>query len=337
VKTPSNNQRFTLRQTLIVKLCLTIAILALPAYAVTNELVGSSESHSIEKFDSSGNWIKTFASTGPWISVGIAASPITGNVFAATATSLILRYTKTGIPLGSGGSYWNTFDLSSLVGSNPVESLLFDPSGNLYVATIYGTNGYQVMIFKYSASQLSKKKPAPAGSPWPIVTTTGRGDQMAWDVSGNICIASFASPNTVQCYNPGTGALAFDYASEIQPKSIQPVGLAFGPNNNLIANSVFPGEIWVEATARAGPMNELASGMVGDVGWLTVDSAGTLYMPSFHNAEARYGNCTAPFYACMDYDFSSDVVYKIDPSSGAVTNFISTHLWGPYQMIFVPF
>jgi hypothetical protein len=30
---------------------------------VTNELVGSAESHSIEKFDSSGNWIKTFAST----------------------------------------------------------------------------------------------------------------------------------------------------------------------------------------------------------------------------------------------------------------------------------
>jgi hypothetical protein len=61
----------------IVSLCLAIAIFASPAYAVTNELVGSSESHSIEKFDSAGNWTNTFASTGPWISMGIAASPVT--------------------------------------------------------------------------------------------------------------------------------------------------------------------------------------------------------------------------------------------------------------------
>jgi hypothetical protein len=44
----------------------TLAILC-AARAVVNELVGSSESRSIEKFGSSGAWLKTFASTGPWI------------------------------------------------------------------------------------------------------------------------------------------------------------------------------------------------------------------------------------------------------------------------------
>jgi hypothetical protein len=337
--TTNNNGRLTLGQTFIAALCLTIAILAPPAYAVTNELVGSSESHSIEKFNSSGIWIKTFASTGPWTPYGVAASPVTGDVFVATLTSTILRYNKSGSSFGPGGSYWTTFSLASLVGVNPLISLLFDSSGDLYVATDYGTSGYQVEIFKYSASQLLTKKPVPSGSP--IITTAGRGDQMAWDVLGNICIASFGGPpNTVQCYNPGTGTLTYDYASEIQAAGLAPVGLAFSANDNLIVSSVFTGKVYVEATPQVGPMNLLASGMVNDVGFLAVDSTGMLYLPSFHNPEGRYEgapplDCT--FYACMDYDFTSDVVYKIDPSTGTVTKFITKHIWGPYQMIFVPF
>jgi hypothetical protein len=160
MKTADNSKRFALGKTLTVTLCLTIALFALPAYAVTNELVGSAESHSIEKYDSSGNWIKTFASTGPYYPVGIAASPITGDVFAATLTSTILRYTKTGASFGPSGSYWSTFNMSSQVGSNPLQALLFDASGDLYLATNYGESGdgYTVEIFEYSAKELLKKK-----------------------------------------------------------------------------------------------------------------------------------------------------------------------------------
>jgi hypothetical protein len=327
----------TIGKNSVVSLCLAIAIFILPAYAVTNELVGSSESHSIEKFDSTGKWIRTFASTGPWISMGIAASPATDDVFVATITPTILRYNKSGAQFGPGGSYWTTFNIAALVGSNPIGSLLFDSSGNLYVSTIYGTSGYQVEIFKFTAAQLLTKTPVPSGPP--IITTAGRGDQMAWDVFGDICIASFIAPNTVQCYNPNTFALVFDYAAEIQAAGMQPVGLAFGPNNNLTANSVFTGEIWTEAVEQSGPMKLVASGMIEDVGWLAVDSSGMLYMPSFNNPGARYE--TSPyvcyFYSCMDYDFNSDVVYKIDPGTGTVTNFITQHIWGPYQMIFVSF
>jgi DNA-binding beta-propeller fold protein YncE len=328
--------KFAIGKASIATLCLTIAILTPPAYSVTNELVASSESHSIEKFDSGGNWIRTFASTGPWISLGIASSPVTGDVFVATITSTILRYNKSGFPFGPKGIYWSTFSLASLVGGNPIEGLLFDSSGNLYVSTYYGTSGYQVEIFRFSAGQLLKPAPLPSGPP--IVTTTGRGNQMAWDVFGNICIASFIAPNTVQCYNPTTAVLTHDYASEIQAASIQPVGLRFGPNNNLTVNSVFNGQVWVEAVEQVGPMNLLASGMTADVGFLAVGSDGMLYMPSFHNPEGRYeGSNFCSFYACMDYDFSSDVVYKIDPNNGTVTKFITTHIWGPYQLIFVPF
>jgi hypothetical protein len=169
----TNNKRFALGNALTITLCLTIALLALPAYAVTNELVGSAESHSIEKFDSTGNWIKTFASTGPYYPVGIAASPITGDVFAATLTSTILRYTKGGAPLGQSGSYWETFNTYPQAGVNPPEALLFDPSGNLYVATNYGESsaGYTVEIFKYLAKSLTKQAPQPVGLP--IITNTG--------------------------------------------------------------------------------------------------------------------------------------------------------------------
>jgi DNA-binding beta-propeller fold protein YncE len=319
----------------LVAFCLTLALLAIPANAVVNELVGSSESHSIEKFDNNGNWIKTFASTGPYVVNGLAASPVTGDVFATTNTPTILRYTKTGAAFGPKGSYWSSFNLSSLVGSNTIDSVLFDSSGNLYVATYYGTGGYQVVIIRFAAKEILKASPTSSGT---IATNLNRGFQMAWDVYGDLCLASWDS-ETVQCFNPGTGALVFDYASEMKGL-LEPGGLAFGPDNILTVSDLFTGEVWVEAVPRQGPMNELASGMVHDVYALAADNSGALYLPSFHNPEGRYEgqypyDCT--YYACMDGDFSSDLVYKIDPATGAVTNFIATHIWGPYQMIFVPF
>jgi|HubBroStandDraft_5_1064220.scaffolds.fasta_scaffold13431_2 hypothetical protein len=333
-----NNQRFALAKTLAATLCLTTGFLALPAYAVTNELVGSAESHSIEKYDSNGNWIKTFASTGPYYPVGIAASPITGDVFAATLTATVLRYTKSGASFGPKGAYWSTFNMTSLVGSNPPEALLFDPSGNLYVATNYGESGYVVKIFEYSAKELLKETPVPTpGSP--IVTTIGQAGQMAWDANGNLCIDSWYYPEGVQCYNPGTHALTFSYAPEIQAAALEPLGIAFGPGDILTVSNLFTGGVYVEGTAQVGPMNLVATGTVqpADVGFLAVDSDGNLYLPEWHNVNARFANCVAPFYSCQDYDVSSDIVYKIDPTNGTLTNFISNHLWGPYQMIFVSF
>jgi len=331
--------KLAISKTVLFTMSLTIALLAIPANAVLNELVGSSESHSIEKFNSAGTWTRTFASTGPWIPFGIAVSPVTNDVFVATntgpTTNIILRYTQSGAEFGPGGSYWSTFDVFPYFSQNPVQSLAFDISGNLYVASGYGTSGYQVVILKFPPAQLKLKTPVP--SPTKIPTTVGRGNQMALNVFGDICISSFIAPNTVQCYNPTTAALTFDYATEIQTAGIQPVGLSFGPNNNLTVNSVFTGEIWVEAVEQMGPMNLLASGMIHDVGYITAES-GMLYMPSYHNPEGRYeGTPFCYFYGCMDYDTSSDIVYKIDPGTGTVTKFISTHIWGPYQMIFVPF
>ncbi len=336
MKATKNNTRFAFGKALTVAFCLTIALLALPAYAVTNVLVGSAESHSIEKYDSSGNWMKTFASTGPYWTAGFAASPITGDVFASTFTGTILRYTKSGASFGPKGSYWSTFNMSSLVGSNPPQALLFDSSGDLYLATNYGESGdgYTVEIFEYSAKELTKEAPVPVGPP--ILTPVTQGGQMAWDAFGDICIASWYS-ETVQCYNPSTRALVYDYYSEVHGAGIEPAGLAFGPGNILTVSSLFTGEVYVEAAARTGPMNLIATGTVqpAEVGFLAADSAGNLYLPEWHNVAARYSGCT--FYQCIDSDTSSDIVYEINPTSGAITNFASNHLWGPYQMIFVPF
>ena len=199
MKATNSNERFALVQNLTVVLCPAIALFDLSAHAVTNELVGSAESHSIERFDNNGNWIKTFASAGPYYTVGFAASPVTGGVFVSTFTATILRYANRGASFGPNGSYWSTFNMSSLVGANPPQA--------------------------------------------------------------------------------------------------------------------------------------------AEVGFLAVDRTGNLYLPEWHNVAARYRGqppdfCT--YYSCQDADTRSDIVYKIDPASGAVTNFISNHLWGPYQMIFVP-
>src|SRR5271169_1441179 len=168
------------------------------------------------------------------------------------------------------GSYWNTFNMSSLIGSNALEALLFDPSGNLYVATNYGESGagYTVEVYRFSASQLTKETPVPSGTP--IITTIEQGGQMAWDADQNLCMASWYAPQTVQCFNSGTGALVFDYASEIQAKAIQPTGLAFSRGNILSVSSLFTGEVYAEAAARVGPMNLLATGTVqpAEVGFL---------------------------------------------------------------------
>jgi hypothetical protein len=204
-----------------------------------------------------------------------------------------------------------------------VESLLFDSSGNLYVSSHYGTAGYQVEILKFPAVSLSSMNPSPIGAP--IVTTVGRGDQMAFDVFGDICIASFIAPATVQCYDPGAGVLKYDYAGEFSGFSptIQPVGLAFGPNNNLYVSSVFAGQVLREVTEQVGPMSVLASGLISDLNYIATDSSGLLYVASYHNGSPRYASCG--FYACNDYDFNPGIVYKIDPNSGTVSNFITAH------------
>lgn len=343
IVTPAN-QTLVVSKILGAALCFTICLLAMPATAVVNELVGSTESHSIEKFSITGKWMHTFASTGPWVPFSIAASPVTNDVFVATntgpTTNIILRYKSTGVEFGPGGAYWSSFDVYPYFGSNPVQSIVVDISGNLYVASGYGTSGYIVKILTFPAAQLLNKTPVPSATV--IVTTVGRGNQMAFDRLGNLCIASFIAPNDVQCYNPTSAALVFDYAAEFSGfvPTIQPVGLAFGPNNNLYVSSVFAGQIVYEQTEHSGPMVSLATGLVNDIDYMAMDSAGFLYVTSYHNPEGRYEgsypyDCT--FYNCMDYDTGSDVVYKIDPSGGAVTKFISTHIWGPYQMIFVPF
>jgi hypothetical protein len=297
-----------------------------PAKSQADVLVTSGESHSIERFTNVGVWLGEFAGTGPYAPVAIAQSKITGAVFVTVNTGQVLRY-------GSSGTQFANWDTLHIPNSpNPAASVVFDKSGNLWVDSYFGTSGYTVVIYEYAKASLSNPNPAPIKT---FTTSLPRGDQMAFDKSGNICVSSFIG-QTVQCFDSTTGVLVFDYATEIvgiSPRP-EPVGLAFNPaDNRLLIDSFYDGQIDIEAgPAHVGPMAVLASGLTIDTNMVTL-SGGFLFVPSWNNADNRYLNCT--FYECVDYNFAPDIVYSINITTAKVTKFITRHIYGPAQMIFM--
>ena len=107
-----------------------------------------------EEFTTSGTWIRTFATTGPYAPLALAQSPVTGDIFVTTIwgsgpaagqlTNRILRYHEKGV----FDVNWDTFTVEcGACPSAATQSLLFDPSGNLWVATAYGTTWAGQSIF----------------------------------------------------------------------------------------------------------------------------------------------------------------------------------------------
>jgi hypothetical protein len=328
------NSRPTSNNTMLRKMCflvLSLSILVIPSLARADILASSNESHSIEWFSRNGTWLSTFATTGPRTPYGLAASPsgpASGDVFVATFTGTILRYHSNGQPT----SNWDSFTIPP--DGNPVESVLFDPvSGDLWVATYFGESGYVANLYRYGAASLTAPNPQLIDT---IPTGLRRSNQMAFDRQRNLCVASYFG-DEVRCFDPITHAQTFDYNAELVAGGIAaPGGFAFDAQNHLYVNDAF-GQVGIEQVPHVGPIVILAQGLTTPVLFAALSST-NLYATSFHNANTRLGGCLlgngSAAYACNDYDFTSDTVYKIDPITGAVTNFISSHLWGPYQLIF---
>jgi hypothetical protein len=206
--------------------------------------------------------------------------------------------------------------------------LLFDSFGNLYVATAYGTDlGGPIYILKYLAANLSL--PNPPAELMPTKAKLFRGNQMAFNVSGDLCIASFIDGD-VQCFDTSTGALTHDYYAEIHASSvggIEPGGLAFDGNDRMYLTSIFSGQV-VKEVNPGGPIVHLAT--------LTSQLDGNLVL--------RGPNLYTSTYNVSPLTFSSpDPVYEVSSGSGAVTKFIygtappglgNDHIWGAYWMIF---
>ena len=328
-------------------------------HAAEHILVASSRSNSIEEFDTSGNWIRTFATTGPYAPVALAQSPKTGEIFVTTMwgsgayagqlTNRILRYDAN----GNFNVNWDTFTIEC--GNCPTtvtQSLLFDSTGDLWVATAYGTDlGGPIFIFEYLAANLNLLNP-PA-QPNPIQAAMYRGNQMAFNKPGDLCIAGFIDED-VKCFNTSTGAQTVDYYAEIHASSIsptiEPAGLAFDSLNRLYLTSVFAGQVAVEvkpggpivlvATLTAPP-NELDGNLI-----LRAPSGGLLPLlcplcgppPSLYTTSI-FPNPGLPAFS------TPDPVYQISAAGGKVTtsSLISgaappalgnDHIWGAYWMIF---
>jgi hypothetical protein len=302
-------------------------------HAATRILVASSRSNSIEEFDANGKWRRTFATTGPYAPVALAQSPTTGEIFVTTIwgsgsaagqlTNKILRYQQD----GTFNVDWDTFTVEcSSCPTTQTQSLLFDRFGDLWVATAYGTDlGGPISIFKYLAANL--KLPNPPAQPGPITATLFRGNQMAFNVSGDLCIASFIDKD-VQCFNPSTGAKTHDYSAEIAASglSIEPGGLAFDLNDRMYLTSIFTGQL-VKETNPGGPIVPVAT-LPAQLDGNLVLEGGNLYTSTF--------NISPPTFS------TPDPVYQVS-TTGTVTKFIygtaapglgSDHIWGASWMIF---
>ncbi len=309
-------------------------------HAAERILVASGRSNSVEEFDTSGTWLRTFATTGPYAPVALAQSPLTGEIFVTTfwasgpavgqLTNKILRY-------GAGGQFnvnWDTFTVTcGYCPTTATQSLLFDSSGNLWVATAYGEDlGGPIYIFKYLAANL--KLPDPPAEPLPIMATMKRGNQMAFNRSGDLCIAGFLDQD-VKCFNTSTGAQTADYYAEIHASSISPIiepaGLAFDGANRMYLTSVFGGQL-VREVNPGGPIVLLATltPPPNELNGNLVLRGAKLYTSAFH-----FPAPPAPFS-------TPDPVYEVS-ISGTVTKFIygtappalgNDHIWGAYWMIF---
>jgi hypothetical protein len=304
-------------------------------------LVASSRSNSIEHFTASGTWVSTFATTGPYAPIFMAQSPLTGEIFVTTEyasdpqlTNIILRYHAD----GQFDTNWDTFTVScgAPCFSSQTQSIIFDRSGNLWVATAYGVPAgnptypmYPILIQEYLASDLAL--PNPPAQPRPIVADMIRGDQMAFNTAGDLCIAGFLDED-VKCFNTSTGTLTKDYSAEIHASNAgvaEPGGLAFDSDDRLYLTSIFTGEVLKEAEPGGpivllakvvSPPNQLEGNLVllGD----------KLFTTSYYNPPPTLS--------------TPDAVYEVD-TSGAVAKFIfgtaapglgSDHIWGAYSLIF---
>jgi hypothetical protein len=298
-----------------------------------NILVTSERSHSIEQFNTSGAWLKTFATTGPYAPAAMAQSPLTGEIFVTTElnaqlSNVILRYQAN----GQFDTNWDTFAVvcSAPCASAQTQSLLFDSSGNLWVATAYGEDsGLPIYIFEYLAANLTS--PNPQAQPNPIVATMYRGNQMAFAPSGDLCIAGFIDED-VRCFNTSTGAQTKDYSAEIQAAGlgVEPGGLAFDAEGRLYLTSIFTGQV-VKEQKKGGPIVLLA----------TLISSPNLLNG---NLALRAGNLFVPTYYFPPPTVSTpDAVYEVSAASGAIVNFIdggepptlgNDHIWGALWVMF---
>jgi hypothetical protein len=307
-------------------------------HATDTILVASQRSNSLEEFTQAGAWVRTFATTGPYAPTSMAQSPLTGEIFVTTMTTSgqqVGQYTNTILRYQVNGHFdtnWDTFTVSCgtfACGSSSTGSILFDSSGNLWVATAYGLDtGEPIYIFEYLAADLTQLNP-PA-QPNPIVAQMYRGNQMAFNTSGDVCIAGFIDED-VKCFNPSTGAQTADYYTEIHASSaggIEPAGLAFDAYNRLYLTSVFTGQV-VGEVKSGGPIVLLA----------------TLTSPpnELNSLALHAGNLYVPTYLFPPPTVSTpDAVYEVS-KTGTVTNFIvgsaapalgNDHIWGASWIIF---
>jgi hypothetical protein len=183
-----------------------------------------------------------------------------------------------------------------------------------------------VYIFEYLATDLTK--PNPPAQPVPIVASMFRGNQMAFNTSGDLCIAGFIDQD-VKCFSTSTHAQTADYYAEIHKSGISPAGLAFDGNDRMYVTSVFGGQVAQEVSPGGTivPLATLTASPSQLDGNLVLRGP-DLYTTAF-NTEPPTFSTPDPVYQVSTTGIVKKLIYETAPPA------LGNDHWGAYWMTFL--
>jgi hypothetical protein len=183
--------------------------------------VASYQDGTIQRYDTSGNWLGTFASVGGPGPMSLAWS--NNDLYVADYnTSQILEYSDSGAYLG----------VFATTISNP-KYLMFDNSGDMFVSTLFGP-GSDAMIQEFS----------PSGALLNTIDSGGiRVDQMNIGPNGNLFVADFINSDIEEFSLNGTAEGLFTDTS-IAPGLESEGSIAFDSAGDAFTGNTFSSEFY---------------------------------------------------------------------------------------------
>jgi hypothetical protein len=259
-----------------------------------------------------------------------------GNVWVAAYTDSVL-YEYTQAQLATSGTPTPAVTITSS-GLDRPENLVFDRSGNLWVANSEGSTDGDGSVVEFTAAQL-----ASSGSPTPAVTLSDNGsdtvlnepDALTFDRSGTLWVGNYGIPNLVG-FSPaqyaGSGSPTPAVTIDANGSSLEgPSAFTWDRSGDLwVAN--YSGDTVVEftnamlsASGSPQPAVTLGGGGVDGPSGITFGPEGVLWVGNYANGDGSYAGFSPGQLASSG-----------DPSPAFTLGGPSTGISGPSNLLFAP-